>query len=136
MQTKTSSKFALIACLAIGAGIATAVWASSTKSNLTSVKSDLGHSVQTIQEVVFTKDGLRPENDDQAVVRMKIDGKTLIFEGKVLVSREGVDNTLSADTTASTLFAGQRNTVAGNSSAVMAGVDGTIEPTAYGTAVL
>lgn len=140
MQTKTSSKLALLCALALGAGVSTAVLATAGTAPLstpsTAVKSDLTHSVQTIQEVVFTQDGLRPTNSTAPVVRMKIDGKSLIFEGKVLVTNNGVGNSLDAATTASTLFAGQDNTVAGDNSAVMAGVNGTIEAGANGVVVL
>lgn len=140
MQTKTSSKLALLCALALGAGVSTAVLATASTAPLsspsTAVKSDLTHSVQTIQEVVFTQDGLRPTHSTAPVVRMKIDGKSLIFEGKVLVTNNDAGNSLDADTTASTLFAGQNNTVAGDNSAVMAGQRGVIEPDTTGVAIL
>lgn len=140
MQTKTSSKLALLCALALGAGVSTAVLATAGTAPLsspsTAVKSDLTHSVQTIQEVVFTQDGLRPTDSTAPVVRMKIDGKSLIFEGKVLVTNNDADNKLGPTTTASTLFAGERNTVAGDNSAVMAGQRGVIEPDTTGVAIL
>lgn len=140
MQTKTSSKLALLCALALGAGVSTAVLATAGTAPLsspsTAVKSDLTHSVQTIQEVVFTQDGLRPTDSTAPVVRMKIDGKSLIFEGKVLVTNNDADNKLSKTTTASTLFAGEGNRVAGNNSAVMAGKGSSIQAGANGVAVL